>query len=116
MVQLAFRFLSQNSFFQSISHETQGRLLRRNLPQLSVVILAMFFSPERQSFRCAGAGGEVKDDDDGKLQVGLLARRHQTATAAQTAAQLQPGDQEMSAQSTPRPHCHRIHLSGQEKY
>ena len=57
-----------------------------------------------------------KDDDDGKLQVGLLARRHQTATAAQTAAQLQPGDKKMSAQSTPRPHCHRIHLSGQEKY
>ena len=26
-------------------------MLRRNLPQISLVILAMFFSPERQSFR-----------------------------------------------------------------
>ena len=50
-MQLVFSFLSQNSFFRSLSRETQASLLRRNLPQISLVILAMFFSPERQSFR-----------------------------------------------------------------
>ena len=50
-MKLVFRFLSQNSFFRSLSQETQASLLRRNLPQITLVVLAMFFSPERQCFR-----------------------------------------------------------------
>jgi len=59
LAQLALRFLYQNSFFQSLSLETQASQLRRNLPQISVVILAMFFSPEHRSFRWDFSPGDL---------------------------------------------------------
>ena len=58
-MKLVFRFLSQNSFFRSLSQETQASLLRRNLPQIALVVLAMFFSPERQSFRWDFSPGDL---------------------------------------------------------
>jgi len=60
LAQLVLKFLSQNSFFQSLSPETQASQLRRNLPQISIVILAMFFSPERQSFRWDFSPGDLE--------------------------------------------------------
>ena len=50
IVHLVLLFLKHNSHFQAHSWCSQAKLLKKNLPEMSFIVLAMFFDPHRQSF------------------------------------------------------------------
>ena len=50
-MQLILKFLKQNPNFVSHAWATQVKLLRRNLPDITVIIIAMFFDRHKQCLR-----------------------------------------------------------------
>jgi len=51
MVQLVVMFLKHNAHFQSHIWASQAKLLRKNLPEISIIILTMFFDKSKQVIR-----------------------------------------------------------------
>ena len=51
IVHLVLLFLKHNSHFQAHSWCSQAKLLKKNLPEMSFIVLAMFFDQHRQSFQ-----------------------------------------------------------------
>ena len=51
MVQLVLIFLKHNLNFQAHSWHSQSKLLKKNLPEISFIFLAMFFNQHRQTFQ-----------------------------------------------------------------
>ena len=51
IVHLVLLFLKHNSHFQAHSWCSQAKLLKKNLPEMSFIILAMFFDQHRQTFQ-----------------------------------------------------------------
>jgi len=51
MVQLVVMFLKHNQHFQSHSWVSQAKLLRKNLPEMTVILLTMCFDRQKQRFR-----------------------------------------------------------------
>jgi len=51
LVQLVVMFLKHNQHFQSHSWVSQAKLLRKNLPEMTVILATMCFDSDKQSFR-----------------------------------------------------------------
>merc|ERR1719186_1676047 len=51
MVQLVVMFLKHNQHFQSHSWVSQAKLLRKNLPEMTVILLTMCFDRQKQRLR-----------------------------------------------------------------
>ena len=51
IVHLVLLFLKHNSHFQAHSWCSQAKLLKKNLPEMSFIVLAMFFDQHRQTFQ-----------------------------------------------------------------